>query len=248
MASSWARTGPRPAIPRRTTIAASGRCGGYGLQFFSIQQGRGGSFAPDPAVRKAWLATFTKRAELARRLGAECIGLWPGGGLGAQTIDTAIDHCAASFREAARIAEAKGLLTSFEIEPVFVFNTEDHLKRIHATANHPNLKIMFDVSHYDLMNRSTGRPHEMLARVGVEKIGYVHFTDTDGTLRDGGTSKHLAAGDGHVDIPASLRTLREGGFHGWLMVDAWEIPDPYDACARAMQAFRAAGNPQVPEK
>ena len=66
----------------------------------------------------------------------------------------------------------------------------------------------------------------------MDRIGYVHFTDTDGTLRDGATSKHLPAGDGHVDIPASLRTLKDGGFRGWLMVDAWEVPDPYDACAR----------------
>jgi sugar phosphate isomerase/epimerase len=74
----------------------------------------------------------------------------------------------------------------------------------------------------------------------VKNIGYVHLTDTDGTLRDGGTSKHLPVGDGHANIPESLRVLREGGFRGWIMVDEWEIPDPYDACVKAKRALDAA--------
>jgi sugar phosphate isomerase/epimerase len=107
-------------------------------------------------------------------------------------------------------------------------------------VDHPNLKVIYDPSHFDLMNGSTGRPHELLARVGVSNIGYLHLTDTDGTLRDGGTSKHLACGDGQANIPTSLRILREGQFRGWIMIDAWEIPDPYDACRKGYGAIRAA--------
>jgi sugar phosphate isomerase/epimerase len=82
------------------------------------------------------------------------------------------------------------------------------------------------------MNGATGRPEEMLRRVGVKNIGYVHFCDTDSTLRDGGTSKHLGCGDGRIDCAASLKILKEGGFRGWIMVDEWEVPDPYDACIK----------------
>jgi sugar phosphate isomerase/epimerase len=242
LVADWPAGGYPPPDDDRRVRAMRRFWDGYGLQIFSIQHAHPGAFDRDPAMRKAWLDAFTGRAELARRLGSECIGLWPVGGLGDQPIDRAIDRCSASFREAARIAGENGLLASFEIEPVFVFNTEDHLRRIHAGAGHPNLGVMYDVSHFDLMSGSTGRPHEMLSRIGVDKVGYVHFTDTDGTLRDGATSKHLPAGDGHVDIPASLRTLKEGGFRGWLMVDAWEIPDPYDACVKAMRALRAIGD------
>ena len=32
----------------------------------------------------------------------------------------------------------------------------------------------------------------------------------------------------------------DGGFHGWLMVDEWEVPDPYDACIKCKSAFDAA--------
>lgn len=212
---------------------------GFGLRVFSIQLGAGGAFAPAADARKRWLEEFRDRVGLARQLGCDCVGLWPGGGLRGQTIDEAIDRLAGSFHEAGVIAADHGLIAAFEIEPPFVFNTAEHLLRIHRQADHPALKVIYDPSHYDLMNGSTGRPHELLQRVGLENIGYLHFTDTDGTLREGGTSKHLPAGDGHAHLTESLRILREGGWRGWAMVDAWEIPDPYDACSKAKRMFDA---------
>jgi sugar phosphate isomerase/epimerase len=212
----------------------------FGLTVFSIQMGAGGAFAPEAHQRKQWLELFRDRAQFAKAMGAECIGLWPGGPLRGQTINQAIDNLCHSFQEVGNIVTDLGLLAAFEIEPPFVFNTEEHLKRILAGTDHPKLKTIYDPSHFDLMNGSTGRPHEMLERIGVANIGYVHLTDTDGTLRDGGTSKHLPCGDGHARVDVSLAKLREGGFHGWVMIDAWEISDPYDACAKGKQAIERA--------
>jgi len=213
---------------------------GFELQIFSIQTSAGGAFAPVAEARRKWVETMRDHCRSAKALGCDCIGMWPGGPLRGQTIDQAIERVASSFREVAKIAGDLGLVAAFEIEPPFVFNTEDHLRRILAAANHPNVKTIFDPSHFDLMNESNGRPHEMLKRIGVENIGYVHFTDTDGRLRDGGTSKHLPCGDGHVDVDAALATLRDGGFRGWIMIDAWEIPDPYDAGVKGLKAIRKA--------
>ncbi len=240
LVSNW----PMGGYPRSTEferIRALRRLyDGFGLQVFSIQLGVGDAFAPDTGARKAWVEQFRDHAKFAKLVGCSCIGMWPGGGLRGQTMDAAIERLAESFREAGKIAVDLGLMAAFEIEPPFVFNTEEHLKRILQQVDHPGLKTIYDPSHFDLMNGSTGRPHEMLQRVGIMNIGYVHLTDTDGTLREGGTSKHLPVGDGHANIPESLRLLREGGFRGWIMVDEWEIPDPYDACVKAKRAVDAA--------
>lgn len=213
----------------------------FGVRIFSIQLGADGAFHADAAVRRRWLEMFADHVKLARQLGCDCVGMWPYGQLGDQGIDQAVAHLGRSFHEAAKIAQDYGVLAAFEIEPPFAFNTEEHIQRILAGADHPNLKTIYDPSHFDLMSGSQGKPHEMLARIGVKNIGYLHFTDCDGTLRDGGTSKHLGAGDGHVDIPASFKMLREGGFLGWVMIDPWEIPDPYDAAVKGMRAIRQAG-------
>ena len=216
----------------------------YGLQIFSIQTGATGAFAPDEAARRKWIEEFRDRIQFCKQIGCEFIGIWPGGGLRGQSLDEAIQRLADSFREAAQIAADAGIGMAFEIEPPFVFNKEEHLTRILEQAHHPNLKVIYDPSHFDLMNGSTGKPHEMLLRVGVKNIGYVQLTDTDGTLRDKGTSKHLPCGDGHANIPESLRVLREGGFRGWIDMDGWEIPDPYDACVKAKRMIDTAARNQ----
>lgn len=236
----WPMGGYPKADETRRIAALRRLYDAFGLQIFSLQTGAGGAFAPDESARRRWLATFRDQAQVAKALGADAIGMWPGGPLRGQTIDQAISRLAGSFREAGKIAADLGLLAAFEIEPPFVFNTEEHLLRILAETNHPALKTIYDPSHFDLMNGSTGRPHEMLERIGVENIGYIHLTDTDGTLRDGGTSKHLPCGDGHARIDVSLATLRNGGFEGWVMIDPWEIPDPYDACTKGKRAIDAA--------
>lgn len=211
----------------------------YGLQVFSIQTGAGGAFSPNTDERKNWLGEFRDQAQFAKAVGCDCIGTWPGGGQRDQTFKQAIEHLGRSFREAAKITSDLGLTFAFEIEPVFIFNNEEHLQQILESANHPAVKTIYDPSHFDLMNGSTGKPHEMLQRIGVENIGYIHFTDTDGTRRDGGTSKHLPCGDGHIDVTASFETLWKGGFRGWMNIDTWEIPDPYDACLKAKRAIDA---------
>lgn len=213
---------------------------GFGLKIFSIQTSADGAFSPDENERKAWLANFRDQAEFAKLAGCECIGTWPGGGLRGQTIDTAIARLAESFNQAGNIVKELGLLLSFEIEPPFVFNTEEILQKILKQITCPSVKTMFDSSHFDLMNGSKGKPYEMLQRIGVENIGYLHLTDTDGTLRDGGTSKHLPCGDGHADIPQCLKILREKGFKGWIMIDAWEIPDVYDAAQKGITMIKTA--------
>ena len=212
----------------------------YSLRTFSMQIGAGGAFDPAADKRKAWLNVFRERAKLASYLGCDCVGMWPGGGLRGQTISEAIRHLAHSFSEAARIGEQFGLTVAFEIEPPFVFNTEAHLIQILERSEGSALKTIYDPSHFDLMSGSEGRPDRMLSRIGVNQIGYVHLTDSDGTLRDQGTSKHLACGDGHIDIPSSLGLLRREGFAGWIMVDQWEVPDPYDASVKGLRAIESS--------
>ena len=240
LVSDWP-AGGYPASQEQERVRALRRLyDSFGLRVFSIQLGADGAFDPNSAVRKAWLDSFRDRVNLAKQLGCDCVGLWPGGGLRGQTIDEAVGQLARSFHEVGKIAGDLGLTAAFEIEPVFVFNTEAHYHRILHGADHPSLKGIYDPSHFDVMNGSTGKPEEMLLRVGVGNIGYVQFTDTDGTLRDGGTSKHMPCGEGHIDCAKSLKILKDGGFRGWMMVDEWEVPDPYDACRKCKAAFDQA--------
>jgi len=235
-------SGPYPKASEKDRIAALRRLyEKYGLRLFSIQLSASDAFAPEADTRTRWLEDFSDRIQFARQLGCDCVGLWPHGSLRGQNLEEAVARLSSSFYEAAGIAAKQRILACYEIEPPFAFNSPDHLLRILRGANHPNLKVIYDPSHFDLMNGSTGRPEELLERVGVANIGYLQFCDTDGTLRDGGTSTHLACGDGHTDCGKALRLLRDGGFQGWVMIDTWEIPDPYDAFLKCKRFFDQSG-------
>ncbi len=211
----------------------------YNLKIFSIQTSAGGAFRRSRAARERWIGNFAKWARFARKAGCECIGLWPGGGLGGQSLEEGRDRLIESLREVAKIASDEELMASVEIEPPFVFRTVEDLIAIVDGVGHPRLKGMYDTSHFDLMNGGKGKPEELLLRLGVQRVGYVHLTDTDGTMF-GGTSRHLACGEGHVDIRKSLQILWDAGYAGWIMIDAWKIRDPYDACSKGRLAIESA--------
>jgi len=216
-----------------------GFLGRYNVKAFAIQTSGAEAFQKDRSVREAWVKRFAGLVEFARKAGCECIGYWPGGDLGGQSVDDAIDSLVWSLKEMGRIVTDADLLLSVEIEPPFAFNKIEHLIRMLDGTDHPRVKGMFDPSHFDLMNGSTGKPHELLERLGVHRVGYVHFTDTDGTLFHG-TSKHLPAGDGHIDVRKAFEVLWQGGYEGWIMIDPWMTPDPYDACRKGRAAIESA--------
>ena len=174
-------------------------------------------------------------------LGGSCIGLWPAGPLGNQTVDDAIRHLGHSFRDAARLAADLGLTLAFEIEPPFVFHSEAHMRGILEAADEPLVKVIYDPSHFELDERLVGQAARNAQADRVSSgSATCNSTDSDGTLRDGTTTKHMPCGEGHVDIPASLAMLIEGGFNGWAMIDAWEAPDPYLAHIKGKEAIQAA--------
>jgi sugar phosphate isomerase/epimerase len=211
----------------------------YHVKAFSLQTFGAEAFQREASVRAGFLRRFADWVALAQKLGGECLGYWPGGDLGGQTLDEGLDSLVLSLREMGRMVADADLLLSVEIEPPFVFNRIEHLIRLLDGADHPRVKGMFDPSHFDLMNGSTGKPHELLERLGVHRVGYVHFTDTDGTLFHG-TSKHLPAGEGHIDVRRALQTLWDGGYEGWIMIDPWMTPDPYHACRQGRVAVETA--------
>lgn len=210
----------------------------YNLKIFSLQTHGQEAFQSSETTRKDWVKRFAQTARFARKVGCECIGYWPIGDGGGQTIDQGIDSLVWSLREMGKIVADEGIMLGIEIEPPFFFNKTEHLLRILDGADHPCVKAIYDPSHFDLMTGSRGKPHEMLERVGIGRIAYMQFTDGDGTLFHG-TSKHLPCGDGHIDIRASLDMLRQGGFNGWFMIDAWDTANPYDACHKGRLAVGA---------
>jgi len=213
----------------------------YGPRILGIQAAPvGGAYDPSASGRDAWLASMARQARLVERLGGNVLGHWPGAPFSPRSADECIGLFVDSGRRAADAAARLGVTIAIEIEPVFELNRFEWLARIVKDVGHPNWRAIYDPSHFDYMNGGTGRPEELLARLGVANVGHVHFTDTNGTLRGAGTSKHLACGDGHIDVARNLDALWRGGYRGWIMLDCWEVPDQFDALRKGKAALDAA--------
>jgi len=159
--------------------------------------------------------------------------------------DQIIDRLAECLRPAVRHAADQGLTLAIEGEPPLVINTPARYRKLVAAVGMKELKVIFDPSHFDLLTGGKLRPDLLLRELGVDRIGYVQFTDGDGTLMkrpDGslGTSKHLPAGEGKYDLQRLLEILYRGGFRGWVQIDTWETEDPFHASRLGRQAVQAA--------
>jgi sugar phosphate isomerase/epimerase len=219
--------GPYPATP------AEGRelkktYHDLGLQIVSLQgRSRGGSCgSADRKRREKYLLDLKAQVDLLRSWDCEFIGVWSGGrpGPGSQ------EYCKWTADTWARLTEyaaERGMYVVTEPEPVMAIHTLELLQSVVDSIDSENFRLIFDPSHSTLLG--DGDPFVFLKQFRG-RIGHVHFTDTDGTLRGPkGTSKHMTLGDGKVDLLGCLHELKNQGYDKWIMLDLWDIPDIYRA-------------------
>lgn len=199
-----------------------------GLRIMSLQ-GRGGGGdcgSPERAKRELYLTNLKHQVDLLQLWGCDFIGVWSGG----PADERARDYCkwtAETWAELTDYASKRGLYVTTEPEPVMAIHTYELLHEVVDRIGSPQFKVTFDPSHSTLLGG--GDPMTFLKEFEGQ-VGHVHFTDTDGTRRDGrGTSKHLTLGDGILDLPALLGELKRQNYRHWIMLDLWRIPDIYRA-------------------
>ena len=121
-----------------------------------------------------------------------------------------------AHRQAAEIASQAGVSLAVEalnrFECYFLNTVADaaaHVKRV----NHPNFGLMYDTFHANLEEKD---PVGALAG-NLNIVRHIHISENDrGT-----------PGRGHVPWAETFRTLRRGGYDGWLTIEAFgrTLPD-----------------------
>ena len=220
----------------------------YGLQVFSIQSGVPGvnPVSDDPAERAEYTERLSRQVDLAVKLGCDAMGLWSAGREPAGVSENElIERFAEVVRPAAKYAVENGIFLAIEGEPPLLINSVDRYRKLFAAVGMEEFKVIFDPSHFDVLNGAQGRPEDLLQELGVSRVGYVQFCDGDSTLRPfpngrAGTSRHLPCGEGVYDIPKLCSLLYEGGFRGWFQMDSWGTEDAYwtsKSCLDSVSAY-----------
>ncbi len=124
--------------------------------------------------------------------------------------------------EVARYAEPRGVVIA--LEPVNRYeinflNRVDEAVEMLGRLGRPNVKVMADVFHMNIEDRSI--EGSLAAFAG--RIAYVHVAD----------SNRLAPGMGHLNFPNIVAALRGAGYDGYLTAEILPDPTPDEAAACA---------------
>jgi len=130
--------------------------------------------------------------------------------------------------EVARYAEPRGV--DIALEPVNRYeinflNRVDEAVEMIDRLGRPNVKVMADVFHMNIEDRSI--EGSLAAFAG--RIAYVHVAD----------SNRLAPGMGHLNFPNIVAALEGRGYDGYLTAEILPLPTPDRAAAFAAEYLKA---------
>lgn len=100
-------------------------------------------------------------------------------------------------------------------------NTVEEGASLLSTINKPNMRLMPDVFHMNIEDRTIG--DELVKH--IRHVDYIHFAD----------SNRYAPGEGHIDFVALFDKLLSVNYQGWVCAEILPEPDPDTAARKAAE-------------
>jgi D-psicose/D-tagatose/L-ribulose 3-epimerase len=193
---------------------------GLGCTTVTVVSPEANPISPDPTLRKAAVERLKWAIEITATLGGEVIagpyhsplGVFSGTG---PTEDekkraAAVLRAAAEEAQKARVMLAIEYLNRFEC---YFLTTAADAKALVQRVNHPHFRMMYDTFHANIEEKQIA---PVIASIAGHFI-HVHISENDrGT-----------PGTGHVPWDETFRALRQVGYDGWLVIEAFgrALPD-----------------------
>jgi sugar phosphate isomerase/epimerase len=223
----------------------------YGMAVPSIMAVEEKMFSLDPAIKARAVRDFDQLTDLMVELGAPLVSIcgymppeirpqgtelyvggpptsvsvgedfsWPA--FWANAVDV-VSQCAG-------IARRKDLTLIIETRANDVFSSTDAVMNLIRDAGADNLGVILDIAHVH-----AGK--EYLALVIPKLAGFiklVHFSDNDGTQ-----AYHYSPGQGIIDFPAVVRSLKRVGFDGYVVVDTSGVANIVEEAIKARDYYQS---------
>jgi len=186
----------------------------YGLKLFAIEAAT--NILKEE--RRRWLL---KVFDAAKRTGIPVVAIGSGGRLGDREVTRKVLRC---IQELGEYAESWGI--TLAVKPhvgASIYNVETVLMMLEKVDS-PAVGVNFDPSH---LYRSGDDPAEAALRIGGDRIVHSHFRDCPHRKGSPGLPEQQVPGRGEIDIPRTLRALRDAGYGGGLdleVIGAFDYP------------------------
>ena len=223
----------------------------YGMSVPSIMAVEEKMFSLDPAIKARAVRDFDQLTDLMVELGAPLVSIcgymppeirpqgtelyvggpptsvsvgedfsWPA--FWANAVDV-VSQCAG-------IARRKDMTLIIETRANDVFSSTDAVMNLIRDAGADNLGVILDIAHVHAGKEYLALVIPKLA--GLIKL--VHFSDNDGTQ-----AHHYSPGQGIIDFPAVVRSLKRVGFDGYIVVDTSGVANIVEEAIKARDYYQS---------
>ena len=180
--------------------------------------------SPDAKIRAAGVAATKQILDCCQAVGAQtlcgpyhsAIGEFSGAGPTVDEWRWGVD----SMRQTAEHAKAAGVMLGIEYLNRFecyLLNCAADTVRFVKEVNHPNCRMMYDTFHANIEEKSSAEA----IRIAAPYTVHVHISEND----------RSTPGQGGVNWEANFRALKETGYDGWMVVEAFGLSLPEIAAA-----------------
>lgn len=190
----------------------------------TVRGGDDNPMSPDAAVRARGIANTCRTLDCCAAVGAthlvgpyhSALGLFSGAGPTADEWKWAVD----SMRKVAEHADRVGVtlavesLNRFE---TYLINSHADAARFVREVGHPRCRTMFDTFHANIEEKS----FSAAIRACADVLCHVHISEND----------RSTPGQGNIRWAETFDTLKEVGYDGWLMIEAFGLALPEIAAA-----------------
>jgi len=175
--------------------------------------------SPDAATRQAGIDATKKVLDCCQAVGAEtlvgpyhsALGLFSGSGPTVDEWKWGVD----SMRQVAEHAGQAGVMLGIEYLnrfETYLLNTAVDTAKFVQEVNHPHCRMMYDTFHANIEEKDEGEA----IRACAEHTVHVHISEND----------RSTPGQGHVRWDYTFDTLKEVGYDGWMVVEAFGLALP----------------------
>ncbi len=197
---------------------------GLGATAVTVCTAEENPISPDAAIREAGLTRLKNAIDMCAAAGAthlcgpihSALGEFTGQGRtedewnwGKETLAQAADHAQANG-----VTLVVEYLNRFEC---YFLNCAEDTARFCREVNHPHLKMMYDTFHANIEEKSPAAAIKTCA----DQLVHVHISEND----------RSTPGQGGVNWDANFAALKEVGYDGYLMIEAFGLALPELAAA-----------------
>jgi D-psicose/D-tagatose/L-ribulose 3-epimerase len=195
----------------------------------TIRTGADNPISPDSANRKKSIEQNKRAVDCCAAMGAthlvgpyhSALGEFSGAGPTADEWKWGVESLRPVAEHAGQLKVMLGIeyLNRFE---TYLLNTAADAARFAKEVNHPNCRIMYDSFHANIEEKSIAGA----IRAGGDMITHVHISEND----------RSTPGAGNIAWAENFDTLKEIGYDGWMVVEAFGLALP--ALAAATKIWR----------